>query len=105
MILNHKVDVGQVGGSKYPPAPNTPCAPHLETIFHQIIAATSRLDDLEGQLADHMRRLHGPWPVAASNAECGPSGEGLLPAVAVACDRLNAVIQRLDETMDCVRRL
>lgn len=101
--------------SMYPPPPppalgnvrtSGPDTPQeLQAIFHTLMGAVDRIRIQDQQLTEAVQRMHGTWPVEAGNAECAPNRDGLVPALAAACDALHRAIDRMQLPIDIAAKL
>lgn len=100
--------------SMYPPPPpaignlpsSGPATPaELEAVFHTLMGAVDRIRIQDQQLTEAIQRMHGTWPVDAVNVECAPNRDGLVPALAAACDALHRAIDRMQLPIDIAAKL
>lgn len=80
--------------------------PELEPILHSLLGAVERIRVQDNDLAVALSRAIGTWPVEGDcSRECAPDRDGLIPAIAAACDALHVAIDRMQDTVNRARTL
>lgn len=80
-------------------------SPDLETILGVLRGAVQRIKSNNQELIETLSRVHGSWPVEMEDPDMSADRDGIIPAIAAACDDLHRAIDRMRGPIEVSRKL